>query len=377
MRHLCFLIILMSHSWQALSQDYVVTTAVPFLLISPDARSAAMGNAGLAMSADGNAVFWNTGKIVFSEKPFAISVTHNPWLHSDLSDINLETIGGFIQLDENQALAFGMRYFDLGTITFTGHAGTQLGEFKPREYSIQAGYSRKLTDYLSLGLNLGFINSSLATGFSVDNIPIKSGVAACADVALFLSHPAKFGKLRGDYNIAVTAANIGNKISYTETAEEKDFLPAKLSLGGGIRLQLDEYNEISFNADLNKLMMPQDYDTTDIDEQKSVPEGVFSSFIDSPNGLSGELREVGISSGLEYSYRKILMMRAGYSYSDLSYGIQSVSAGIGINYHLFGFGLSYTVPTNSAATASTNVIRFTLSISAPEGKRSGKGSSIL
>jgi hypothetical protein len=45
----------------------VVTTAVPFLRISPDARAGGMGDVALATSPDANAQFYNLAKYPFAK----------------------------------------------------------------------------------------------------------------------------------------------------------------------------------------------------------------------------------------------------------------------------------------------------------------------
>ena len=48
------------------SQDRVITTGVPFLLITPDARAAGMGEQGVATPMDNFSQHWNPAKYDFS-----------------------------------------------------------------------------------------------------------------------------------------------------------------------------------------------------------------------------------------------------------------------------------------------------------------------
>src|SRR5215212_11390868 len=102
----------------------VVTSAVPFLRISPDARSGGMGDVGIATAPDANSSFWNQAKIPFAVSKSAIAVTYTPWLKGlDLNDVYLAAVAGYYQLDEFQGISASLRYFSLGNIQFTDALG--------------------------------------------------------------------------------------------------------------------------------------------------------------------------------------------------------------------------------------------------------------
>lgn len=339
----------------------VINTAVPFLRIAPDARSGAMGDAGLALTPDANALFWNTAKIAFSEKQTSAAVTYTPWLRELVNDIYLASLGGYYMFNENQGLTFGMRYFSLGSITFTDASGNTLGDFNPREFCIDAGYTRKLSKYFATGLNLGYVYSNLAQGYSVNNVPIKAGQAVKADISFFFHHPAKFGdKIKGEYNIGTTIANIGNKITYTESAENKDFLPTNWGIGGGITFEFDEYNKLVYDLDFNKLLVPTPDSSGDYKDMSTI-EGIFASFSDAPGGFEEEMQEITISTGAEYWYKDLFSVRGGYFYENkYKGGRQYLTAGLGIKYNVFGLDFSYLIPTSSQKNPLDNTLRFTL-----------------
>ena len=339
----------------------VINTAVPFLRIAPDARSGAMGDAGLALSPDANAMFWNTAKLSFAEKQMGAAVTYTPWLRELVNDIYLASLGGYYKVNENQALSVDLRYFSLGSITFTDASGNTLGDFNPREFCFDAGYARKLSEYFSTGLNLGYVYSNLAQGYSVNNVPIKAGQAIKADLSFFFTHPAKFGKkIKGEYNIASTIANIGNKITYTESAENKDFLPTNLGLGGGVTFEFDEYNKLVYDLDFNKLLVPTPDSSGDY-KNVSMVQGIFQSFSDAPGGFQEEMREITISTGAEYWYKDLFSVRGGYFYENqYKGGRQYLTAGLGIKYNVFGLDFSYLIPTSSQKNPLDNTLRFTL-----------------
>ena len=347
-------------SADSLSKINVINTAVPFLRIAPDARSGAMGDAGLALSPDANAIFWNSAKIPFGENNFAAAVTYTPWLRAIVNDIYLAALSGYYKVDDNQAIQFGLRYFSLGTITFTDEAGNVLNDFNPREFSVNAGYSRKITDYMGLGINLGFIYSNLAAGYAVNNVPIKAGKAVAADLSWFFHHPASFGQTRGNYNIAVSISNIGNKMSYTSDAAQKDFLPTNLGIGGRLNFQFDDYNSLAIDLDFNKLLVPTPDDSGKYLTESPI-EGMFKSFADAPGGFKEELQEITIGSGLEYNYKDVLFVRGGYFHENQNKGgRQYITAGFGIKYNVFGLNFSYLIPTTGNKSPLDNTLRFTL-----------------
>ena len=65
---------------QNVSPVNIVTTAVPFLRISPDARAGGMGELGVATSPDANSAFYNLAKTPFAEYKTGIGITYSPWL---------------------------------------------------------------------------------------------------------------------------------------------------------------------------------------------------------------------------------------------------------------------------------------------------------
>ena len=347
----------------------VINTAVPFLRIAPDARSGSMGDAGLVLSPDANAIFWNTAKTPFAlnkdgkeqDKLLSVAATYTPWLRELVNDIYLAALGVSYKIDKNSALTFGLRYFSLGSITFTDASGNTLGEFSPNEFCLDAGYGRKLSKYFGIGLNLGYVYSNIAQGYSVNNIPIKAGQAIKTDFSFFFTHPAKFGKtIKGNYNIGTTVSNLGNKITYTESAENKDFLPTNWGLGGGLTLKFDQYNKLTFDLDFNKLLVPTPDSSGDYQSLSPI-QGVIASFTDAPGGFKEEMQEIDISTGAEYWYNDLFTVRAGFFYESPYKGNrQFITAGVGIKYNVFGLDFSYLIPTSSQVSPLDNTLRFTL-----------------
>ncbi len=344
----------------------VVTTAVPFLRISPDARSGGMGDVGIATAPDAYSGFWNLGKIPFATSKTTVGATYTPWLKDlGLNDVFLLTLAGYHQLDELQALSVGVRYFSLGSIQFTDALGNSLNNFRPREFAIDAGYSRKLSTKDGLGIALRYISSDLAGG-TVNGISYKKGTSVAGDLHYFHNGLNENGD---GLNWGATLSNLGAKISYTSDASQKDFIPANLGLGVAYNKVFDEDNKLTFALDLNKLLVPTPPDVGDsaglVDyRSKGVVSSWFSSFGDAPGGGSEELKELTASIGAEFWYKNQFAMRAGYFYESPEKGNRKYfTLGAGLNYNMFGLNFSYLLPSGSGINRNplSNTLRFTLS----------------
>jgi hypothetical protein len=346
-----------------------VTTAVPFLRINPDARSGGMGDVGIATSADANATFFNASKLVFSDKKMGIGLSYAPWLRNlGITDIFLTHFSGYYKFDENQAIHTSLKFFSLGNITFTDFRGEVLGEFNPRELSLDVGYARKLGKYIGLGVGLRYIYSNLASGQQIDNTPIKAGHAIGSDITMSFEKPlAMKGDKKSIISAGLALTNIGSKISYTADALEKDYIPTNLGVGVGYRILPNDANEIGIYADLNKLMVPTP-DTTDSDndgiydfKQKSPIGGMFSSFADAPGGAKEEFKEFMYSVGAEYWYDHQFGARLGYFHEASTKGNRKYfTAGVSVKYSVFGLDFSYLIPTSNQRNPLDNTFRFSL-----------------
>ncbi|HVT83972.1 MAG TPA: type IX secretion system outer membrane channel protein PorV [Chitinophagaceae bacterium] len=343
----------------------VVTTAVPFLRISPDARSGGMGDVGLATSPDASSVFWNLGKVSFNESKSGLVATYTPWLKDLVNDVYLASLAGYYKFDENQAISGSLRYFSLGNIQFTDNLGNDFGSYRPREFSVDFGYSRKLSEKAGIGVGLKYINSNLAGGVTVGSTTYKTGSAVAGDIAFYYDGKDQQGD---GWAFGAAMTNLGSKIDYTTNASQKDFIPANLGLGTSYTKNFNEQNKIQIGLDINKLMVPTppaEGDATALANyrSKSVISSWFSSFGDAPGGFSEELREFQVSVGGEYWYNNQFALRLGYFYEDKTKGDRRyLTTGVGLKYNVFGLNFSYLVPTGSGVNRNplSNTLRFSV-----------------
>ncbi len=363
------LFLALSLATKAKSQDpiNVVTSAVPFLRISPDARAGGMGDVGIATAPDANSAFWNLAKTPFAASRTSISTTYTPWLKDlGLNDVYLASLAGYHQINEEQAISASIRYFSLGNIQFTDFAGNDLQTFRPREYSVDFGYSRKLSEKLGVGIALRYINSNLAGGQSVNGVSYKTGQTVAADLSLFHNGLNAAGQ---GLNWGIAISNLGGKISYTTDAQQKDYIPANLGIGLAYTWVFDETSKFTAGLDINKLMVPtpptvsDNPDSTLADyRNKSVISSWFSSFGDA-GSFSNELKEYQISVGGEYTYNDQFNLRAGYFYEDKLKGNRKYfTLGVGLKYNVFGLNFSYLVPSGNGVNRNplSNTLRFSL-----------------
>lgn len=357
-----------------------ITTAVPFLLIGPDARAGGMGEVGVASAPDANSMHWNPAKYTYMKSDMGFSMSYSPWLRALVSDINLAYLTGYKKLDDDQVIAGSLLYFSLGDITFTDVQGELIGNYRPNEFALSGSYSRKLTDNLSGAVTARYIHSNLTQGQSVGGASTKPGNSYAADIAVYSQHDLEFKNMTGYFAWGVNISNIGAKISYSDDNTQRDFIPTNLRIGPSLTLDVDEYNRLSFMVDVNKLLIPtppiylldettgnpvfDDNGNPVIakgkDPNVSVPVGIFQSFYDAPGGFSEEMRELALAVGVEYWYDKQFAIRAGYFYEDRTKGNRKFfTLGAGLRYNVFGLDFSYLIPTDQRNPLE-NTLRFTL-----------------
>ena len=354
------------------STENTITTAVPILTLSPDARSSALGEAGVATSPDANSAYFNPGKLGFVKYKYAASLSYSPWLRNITDDMSLSYLSGYGKIGQRSALSGSLMYFDLGSIDYTNNNNQIYGSFSPKEYALSVSYGQQLTDNFGVGISARYIRSNLVG--AINGNDAQPGNAAAVDLGAYYSKDATIGT--GLYNLAFGASilNIGNKITYRDP-KNPSFLPTSLKLGTAITREIDQYNKITVVFDATKLLVPSPYyeigkpandpavkAENDRRNQQNIVSGIFSSFSDAPGGFKEELKEINLSSGLEYSYNDLLYARGGYFYENKDKGDrQYLSMGLGVRYQVFGIDGTYLVPTGS--NSQNNPLAQTIRIS--------------
>lgn len=344
----------------------VATSAAPFLRVSPDARAGGMGEIGIATTPDANASFYNLSKVIFNEANHGVGASYTPWLRDISSNIYLATLTGYHKLDENQAISGGLRYFNLGNLQFSDMQGNVLGSSRPREFSLEAGYVRKLGDKLSIALAARYIYSKLASGTASNSlVSYKAGNAFGMDVSVFYNMVNEEGE---GLSLGATLTNLGSRVNYSNNSTSKEYLPANFGIGGAYTLPVDEKSKFQFGIDLNKLLAPvPPKDSAGIANYYNY--NVVKSYFKSFGSDNGGLRAFQVSLGTEYSYQDEFFVRLGYFLESKYHGDRNyVTTGIGYKYESYGMiNIAYVVPSGSGVTRSplSNTFRFGITVNIP------------
>ena len=339
------------------------STAVPFMMISPDARSGGMGNLSIAMSPEANDLFGNTAKIPFLNNNRGFLINYTPWLKDlGLNDVYLASAGYYKKLNSFSGINSSLRFFSLGNIEFTDDSGQPLLSQRPSEFSYDFGYNLLLSDALSMGVTLRYINSRLVQGpFGTSGNNYKAGNTFAGDISLFYKQNED---LEG-FHAGLVLSNLGGKVSYSNEAKNKYFIPANIGLGVAYMNRFDTENSLEMGIDVNRLMVPASPSSSDpelVDQyfSQSVVSSWFNSF---SNKYGMPLSEsLKISLGAEYNYADRFHLRAGYFLDNNKNlgSMQYFTVGSSFQYQQSKFNISYLVPTGGGITRNplSNTLRF-------------------
>ena len=355
-----------------------IQTGVTSLSIAPDARSASMGDLGVATDPDANSQFWNPSKYAFAYSQAAVSLSYTPWLRKLVNDIFLANLAGYWKLgsNDNQALSASLRYFSLGEVNSQDMAGVTTS-INPYEMAFDLGYSRKLSEKFSMGVVFRYIYSDL--GYNISDVGDNSTGASAfsADLSGYYTTYPIIGQNECQWSWGFDISNIGTKVSY-DNGNRPAFLPTNLRLGTTFMFPLADYHTLALSLDLNKLLVPtrprqKDYLDADGQEDKEAYDkarqdwedmspitGIFKSFSDAPGGFKEELREITYSIGAEYSYNQQFFVRAGYYHeSEYKGNRQYFGFGAGFSLNVVRLDASYMLATAQTSPLD-QTLRFTL-----------------
>lgn len=369
-----FLFLFLSHiSVFAQDEPNPITTAAPFLLIAPDARSGGIGDQGVATYSDANSLHYNAAKYAFTPSQYTIGVNYTPWLRNLTNDVFLGNLGFSQKINERSAWATSMTYFDLGTIELTNDDGEIIGTENPNEFSIDGAYALKLSEVFSMGVALRYIHSDYA--LRVENSDLVTVNTFAVDLnGFYQSEEVNYGDFNGIWRGGFNISNMGPKVQLT-TGGEESFIPTNLRLGGGFEFILDNVNSITANIEMNKLLVPTppilDDQTGEIiagkDDDVEFLQGMVQSFYDAPDGFSEELNEIAWSISAEYMYNRIFAVRAGYFHEDeMKGGRQYFTVGTGFKFKSSTLDVSYLINTSDVNNPLENTLRFSLSFNLGE-----------
>ena len=344
--------------------NYTVTS----LAIAPDARGGALGDLGAATEADANSQYWNPAKYPFNIARAGVSASYTPWLRKLVNDIHLANLAGFYRIGDYSALSASLRFFSLGEVYLDESKDAMT--INPYEFSVDAAYSRMLSECFSMSVAMRFIYSDITYDYTAES---KAGKAFAADIAMYRNGYFMMGNRECSFAWGLNINNIGSKISYGGD-DNSEFIPTNLRLGANMTVPFNEYNKLSIAADANKLLVPTypkqkdgeaDEEYTDRVQREyydiSPISGIFKSFHDAPNGAKEEFQEIQWSLGMEYSYNDRFMVRLGYHHEHENKGNRKyVTAGAGFKMSVFAIDAAYVFST-AQSNPLDQTMRFTLS----------------
>lgn len=359
-------------------QPNIITTAVPFLTYSPDARAAAMGECGVATDADAFSMFYNPAKYAFMKNEHTMIASGiNLWPGRIPTDFPLYLYGVFAQKIGKSTVAASFRHYRAKYVEFRDQYNQPLGAYYPREFAIDASYSYRFGNYLSAGLAVRLINSNLAQNQSDY---ARSGLSFAGDIGVYYNRP--LGRIV-DLSLGASITNIGTKMNYITSSGKKGFLPTTMRLGAGVKLNFHPKHSLAFNTQFSKLLVPtppiRAMQTGEViygyDDNVSVVAGMLHSFYDAPgysyNPITGgydnfgkfyeELCEINLGFGLEYYLANHFFVRNGFYHRPaLKGGGNYLCSGLGIHFGIFGMDVSYAIPVNTVVgdNQHTSVFRW-------------------
>ena len=376
---LVLLFICSSQLSKAQNPTHVITTAVPFLLVAGDARSAGMGDNGVATTSDAFSQQYNPAKYAFSLERQGFTTSYTPYLTQLVNDIALGQVTYFNKFNERSAVGASLRYFSLGEIQLTDINGGEQGIIKPSEMAVDVSYALKLSDRFAMAVAGRFISSNLR--FQEGSQDSGGATSYAVDVAAFYqSEEMAFKDFNGRLRFGMNMQNLGPKINYdlSQTDENSNFLPSNLKIGSAFDFILDDFNKVSLNVEFAKLLVPTPQDPKDINGVPGIQndellanaaaynkigwtEGIFKSFNDAPGGMSEELKEITYSVGTEYTYQDSFAFRIGYFHESPAKGARKFyTLGTGFTYNVVKIDLSYLFSASKVNNPLENTLRFSL-----------------
>jgi len=383
----------------------VITTGMPFLLIAPDARAAAMGDMGVATSPDAFSQQWNSSKYVFSTDKSGVAISYTPYLSKLVNDIFLGNITYFNRINEQSAFAASFKYFSLGEIAFVEDEFSEELIQKPNELAVDVSYALRLSDQFGMAVGMRYLRSDLKLNFGDNDVTAASTFGV--DISgYYQSEEQAYNDFNGRWRGGFALQNLGPKFKYDEGGQE-NFQPTTLRLGGGFDFIFDQYNKLGVTAEFAKLLVPTppvygdrieyidnngngqydlpDNDPTTADDQFISTEenyiisgqdpnvdfvsGIFQSFGDAPGGAKEELQEFTYALGLEYLYQDSFAFRAGYFNEHETKGARKFFAlGAGFKYNVINVDLSYLFSASKVQSPLESTLRFSLTFNLGEGE---------
>lgn len=283
---------------------YAQGRALPILDINPDTRSASMGGVALG-HIDANYLYTNPA--AFLSVPSRLSVDAGAVVFPKYEDAGrrVMTHASFgLRLGERHALFGGLRYLGGLRINYISFEGNQERRtLKPATYVEDLGYAFKLNEHYSF-YGVGTFAQDRITKMSY-GFALTLGASYKTQLRQDAANPYHL-------NLGVKLAHVGPAIAYSRKSSLS--LPSSMSFGGDICRDIASGHKLTATLDARYFFLPSN-----------------ASF-------------VRIGTGMEYSWRRMLALRAGYEYTQR--GASHLTTGCGFAYKGWRADVGYLIATS-------------------------------
>lgn len=351
------------------AQGQVGQSSALFLRIEPDSRSAGMGNSGVAVADNANAMFWNPSGLAFQENTQA-GLTHSNWLPEFDAGLFYEYLVGTYHVDGVGTFGGNVRFLNLGETVIRDGQGNRVDKTSSYQLAIGSSYGVKVSERLGLGTSLRFIRSKLTSGTREGTGEGAASTFAADFSALYRTAPFSLGGSEATFSAGVNLANMGGTLEFNQDSPDKDPIPMNLRFGPALTIDFDKYNTLTLATDFNKQLVNVDREVVDGDTARVGDPGWVALFKSwgsaSGQAEGGEVTELGlveqftVGTGLEYWYNDLFALRTGYFYEHPDNGDrQFLTFGAGLRYNFAGVDISYLYTAENRSPLA-NTLRFSL-----------------
>ena len=260
------------------------------LLINPWAASSGWGNAGMSFVHGVEAIYGNVAGIS-SCHTLDLNFTHTSWLVGVGNDTRISSFGFLARVGESSVLGLSFMSFSIGEIPITTTQNPDpntLGTYKPNLMNINLSFAKAFSNSISGGFNLKIISESIKD---------MGGVGVAIDAGIqYVTGPYD------NVHFGVTLKNIGPTMKFSG-----DGLSFRAFLVEGSTQQFTMVQRVDDFELPTQLSIAAAYDFLFAETNRITVAGNFSS-----NSFTNDQ----ITLGLEYGWKEMFMVRAGYTYEN-------------------------------------------------------------
>ena len=270
------------------NKDRSGQAGAPELLINPWAASSGWGNAGMSFVHGVEAIYGNVAGIS-SCRTLDVNFTHTSWLVGVGNDTRISSFGFLARVGESSVLGLSFMSFSIGEIPITTVGNPDpytLGTYKPNLMNINLSFAKAFSNSISGGVNLKIISESIKD---------MSGVGVALDAGIqYVTGPFD------NIHFGITLKNIGPTMKFS---------------GDGLSLKVFMDNNSN-----QQFTMVQRADDFELPTQLSIAAGYDFLFAETNritlagNFCSNSFTNDQFIVGMEYGWKEMFMLRAGYTY---------------------------------------------------------------